>query len=85
MSPDVPGRRWASGKRLLGVVGVSAFAALAGAVALPPSAPIKDKTARVEVRRTAADWIELGLMSALACHGGPLLSGEDRPQAGRAP
>ena len=61
-----------SSKRLLGIVVVSAFAALAGAVSLPTSAPIKDKTARVEVRRTAADWIELGLMSALACHGDPL-------------
>ena len=61
-----------AGKVLLGAVMVSAFAAVAAAVLLPTSTPIKEKAAHVETERTADDWIELGLMSALACHGGPL-------------
>jgi len=83
MSLTIPHRRLPSGRLLLGVVVALAVAVLAGVAALPPSAPITDTAARVDVR-AAADWIELGLVSALTCHGGLLPPGEAGDQEHRA-
>ena len=55
---------------MLGVFVVLAFAALAGLVALPTGAPIRDKALHVEA--------QLGLLGALSCHGGAWLPGGDR-------
>jgi len=83
MSLTIPRRRLPSGRLLGGVVVVLAIALLAGVAALPPSVPIMDTAARVDVR-AAADWIELGLTSALTCHGGLLPPGEAGDQELRA-
>ena len=80
MSLAVPRRLRTSGKVLLVGVVVSALAALITTVALPTSARIKNNAALPEVERTAAGWIELGLLSALACHGNPSLSDAGQPQ-----
>ena len=78
MSLTISRRRLLRGGLLGGVVVFLAIAVLAGVAALPPSAP-----ARVDVR-VAADWIELGFMSALNCHGGFLPPGEAGDQEYRA-
>lgn len=86
-------RRWAPGKVLLGVVVVLVFTALASAVILSISTPLIDRRRPAQggnrIRTTAliedGAWINLGLLGALACHGSPLLSGDDRPQSFRDP